>query len=174
MVRFRRRSNNLVASNKRRSREPYRRLLLTVGFLVIFVVAAAMAYAWWAGQSSEEISTIDKTVQPVRRASGDVPPPAKNAPVGVAVQSFPDSVTRGGAASVQVRTRPSASCRMEISYEQGEYTDIDLVPAVANKYGVASWDWQITESLRRGTWPITVTCSYEEKSGVMVVELTID
>ncbi len=79
--------------------------------------------------------------------------------LSVAVASLTSPVSPGNAASITVKTAPSAACTITVTYKSGPSRAQGLNPKTANKDGIVSWAWIVGTRTTPGAWPITVTCS---------------
>jgi hypothetical protein len=150
-----------------------RSALLSVVILIVLFVLAGTAYTLFLGQSGPP---PDKTTSKPAQAAYSAPKPvapAPNAPVGVSVDSLLSPVSAGSNTSLQVKTTPTASCAVSVVYNGVASTDSGLAPKVADAYGIAGWTWTVGAAVPAGSWPITVTCSYNTKSGVVKTNLQV-
>ncbi len=68
-------------------------------------------------------------------------------------------VSPGNAASITVRSAPSAACTITVAYKSGPSQAQGLDPKTADKDGIVSWAWIVGTRTTPGEWPIRVTCS---------------
>lgn len=147
--------------------------LFSVIVLVVLFVLAGVAYTLFVGQSGPPpAKTTPKPAQTAYSAPKPVAP-APNAPVGVSVASLLSPVIAGSNTSLEVQTTPTASCAVSVVYNGAASTDSGLAPKAADAYGVAGWTWTVGSAVPAGSWPITVTCSYHGKSGVVKTNLQV-
>ena len=79
--------------------------------------------------------------------------------LSVALASLTSPVSPGNAASITVKTAPSAACTITVAYKSGPSRAKGLDTKTATQDGVVSWAWIVGTRTTPGTWPITVTCS---------------
>lgn len=171
MARSRRRSTSSTRSKTLAER--LKGLGIAVAVLFALLICGVVAYVWFMGQQAPSSNVSKEDSTPARRVESSTPTMAENAPVGVYIQSFPDEVGYGDTANVQVHTRVDATCSVTIKYNQKDEVGVGLEDKTASKYGLVSWNWVIDTSIPPGTWPVTVTCAYGDKSGVMTQDLTV-
>lgn len=85
--------------------------------------------------------------------------PRSQEQLSVALASLTSPVSPGNAASITVKTAPSAACTIAVSYKSGPSRAMGLEPKTATQDGVVSWAWIVGTRTTPGRWPITVTCS---------------
>lgn len=93
--------------------------------------------------------------------------PAEDADVGVSVQTLTSPVEPSSNATFEIRTLRGAECDIMVEYDDEESEDTGLIPRTADRYGMVSWTWTIEESVPEGEWPVEVTCSWNENSGMI-------
>lgn len=145
---------------------------ITLGIVAVLVIIAAVGYTWYMSQQPpvqaapvSELPPVPKQVKPT--------PPTPGTNVGVSVQSFVESATRGEDISLTIKTTATAECRAVVRYGEDKKADQPLENQAADEYGLASWGWTVPENVPKGRWPITVTCTFGEKSGMAKPELLV-
>ena len=92
-------------------------------------------------------------------ALGCLSPPAGQQQLSVTLVSLTSPVRPGNAASIIVKTAPSAACTITVTYKSGPSEARGLIPKTANEDGIVGWAWIVGTRTTPGEWPITVTCS---------------
>jgi hypothetical protein len=65
-------------------------------------------------------------------------------------------VSRNGTAQLEAVTQPQIPCTIKV--DDGSNTvPAGLGPKTSNASGYVTWTWTVVS--RRGTWPVTVTCT---------------
>jgi hypothetical protein len=82
-------------------------------------------------------------------------------------------IAPGSDAAMTIRTLPGATCAITAVYNEVPDKDPGLVAKVANEYGMVDWRWWLDADAPLGTWPVTVTCSLNGRSGVVVGNLLV-
>lgn len=138
------------------------------------MLAAGAAYVWYTGNQPAPKSTAaapeTSTIPVIKHTK-----PAANVPVSVSVQSLTTPLTAGDTADITIRTLPHANCSITVSYnkEKVPAKAEGLVPAKADEFGIASWQWIVDPAAPKGKWPVTVTCKKNKRSAVVVADLTV-
>jgi hypothetical protein len=137
-------------------------------------VGGGVGYTWYMGQhddgSTLGVATpVEATPAPVIKPSK----PSPNAPVGASVQMLTTPVVPGENASITVKTTPMANCTIKVEYNKVASTDSGLIPKAADEFGIIGWSWTVEESVPLGTWPVTVTCTYNKKSAMVRGDLVV-
>lgn len=168
---------NKVKGRKRRAIIKFIiKTLISAVILIILAVAAGVLYTWYVGQQDNS-KYIDKAKEPVVTKTTVKAPvqQAANAKASASVQSLTSPVNPGSNAGVTVRTNPEATCKITVVYNKIASKDSGLVDKKADEYGMVDWTWTVEESVPVGKWPVTVTCSLDEKrSAVVVGDLIIE
>ena len=154
--------------------------ILFASFVVLVVlIAAGLAYTWWAGQqpvpTQETVEETDSLPRPTQVEPRTLPP---DAPVSLSSQLLTTPVLPGENASLTVKTNPLAECEITVTYgdlgdETAQSTDSGLRPRAADPFGIVTWTWTVESNRPLGDWPVEVTCANEAKSGYLRLTLTI-
>jgi hypothetical protein len=94
-------------------------------------------------------------------------PATAQQPLSVTLIYLVSPTSPGNAASITVRTAPSASCTISVVYKSGPSQARGLVPKTAGKDGVVGWAWVVGTRATPGMWPITVSCSAGGNQGTL-------
>lgn len=147
--------------------------LISSAILLFLFVAGGFGYLWYSGNSEP---LIQNTAQQV--ATENVSPlkptaVAKDAKESASVQFITLPAAPGENAMITVKTLPGSTCSIGVVYNNVPARDSGLVNHIANEYGVVSWTWSLPASIPLGSWPVTVTCTYQGKSAVVVADLVV-
>lgn len=146
--------------------------LITAAVLIIVLVGGGIAYVWYAGQHvppdqvADQVPTTTKKVEPKRPAADP------KSPVGVSVQSI-NAAAPGENASITIRTTPDAVCEIAVEYNKVPVKDSGLIKKNADEFGMATWTWTVDTAAPLGRWPVKVTCTHHEKSGMVQGDLEV-
>ncbi len=155
-----------------RLKRTIRNIAISAGIAVALLVAAGAAYTWYMGRHPVTSAAIVN--EPVEAAPAIKPTqPAANSSVGVSVQSLVSPVAPGLNTSVSIRTTPSANCNISVVYKDVPSTDSGLKARQADEFGMASWTWTVGPSVPLGSWPVKITCSLGNKSGMVQADLVV-
>jgi len=112
---------------------------------------------------------LSATSRPTAQAKPSIDPNA----LGVKVTAYSKTVKRGGAASLTIKTTPGAECGISVLYPDGPSSAKGLDPAKADKNGSIVWKWTVASSVKKGTWPIDVSCSVGDRTGDTETHFTV-
>lgn len=148
-------------------------LVPTAAICAIFLIGG-MAYSLLSGGDV-------KTPAPVKKAqtedvgTSDIKPtkPGPNAPASVALYMLQESVSAGSNAGASVKTVPTASCSIGVTYNGAAGSDSGLTPKTADDFGVVGWTWTVPAGVPAGKWPVKVTCVYNGRSAVGIADLLV-
>lgn len=121
-------------------------------------------------------AVVAEVVEPHEKLPDPFATPKKKAPdavVGVAVQMITSPLVPGSNAMINIKTNNDAKCKITVVYNKVPSTDSGLSDKVADEFGVVSWTWTVEPTAPLGSWPVTVTCANEKKSGVVVTDLNL-
>lgn len=142
--------------------------------LGVMLLGAGAAYTYFLGTAAaEETPPEEINEQRYHEVSFEAEDPAPGSMVGVAIQSFTSPVMPGSNATLGVRTLRSALCDISVEYDEVPSQDSGLMPKAADRFGMVSWTWTVEPGAPVGKWPVEVTCSFEEQSGVMKTDLVV-
>ncbi len=150
-----------------------RNTLISVVVMIVLFVIAATVYILLADRNTKTIpppkadQTVDQ-LNPIKPVA-----PAANAPEGVANESLISPVAPGQNTTFDVRTNAGSTCTITAVYNKIPSHDSGLVPKTADEWGYVSWTWTVDRSAPAGTWPVTVTCVYHGRSGVLIGNLQV-
>lgn len=169
--------SNPYSYKARRRRNTKRAMAITVVSLLIISVGVGGAYTWYMGQrTAVAIADVPTAPQPSRQALPSVPKiPAKDAKVGIALQTLSTPVTPGQNIMMAIRTLPTAVCSISFTYGKDNIRskDTGLAPKAADEYGSASWTWKLMPDVPVGVWPAEVTCAHNGQSAYLRGDITV-
>lgn len=87
------------------------------------------------------------------------------------VVSLTSQVHRGHDGAVTVLTAPRAKCLLMVRYHVGAKDTSVYVRKSADKTGRVSWTWHVDPRATRGSWPLLVHCTDEDKGQVYQAKL---
>lgn len=152
-----------------------RNTAIVVVSILILVAGLGVAYVYVTDQSGntkqESIQTTDDLPKETGRPKATIPRP--DAPVGAALLSITTPVEAGANSSISIRTTPTATCSIKISYGDLESKDSGLATKKADDFGTVTWSWTVDKSAPAGKWPIKVTCKYGKRSAYVQGELEV-
>lgn len=158
-------------TRKRRVIVFIRNFFIAVLSLIVLVIAAGLIYTWVMGKRApvttvqEPETSVVPEIKPVR--------PGENTPESASVQSLLSPVAPGDNTTVIIKTKPDSTCTISVEYNKIPSTDSGLKPKVADEFGSLSWTWTVEPSAPVGKWPVKVTCTYAEKSAVVIGDLQV-
>jgi hypothetical protein len=148
-------------------------LIAIVSMLAIFLVAG-VAYVYFSGKKPYQPPKADKKPATVEAQPFPAPKkPSPNAKAGVAVNALISPVSRGANTSITIQTNATSKCTITAVYNGVASHDSGLTPKTANDYGIVIWTWTVDKTAPVGTWPVTVTCVYNGRSGVVIGNLEV-
>jgi len=164
------------AAHERQARANVRQwVLATLLVLGALGIAACGSRAGSPAPSSAATSprpttqVLSATSRPTAQAKPSVDPNA----LAVKVTAHTKTAQRGGVASVTIKTTPGALCGISVLYPDGPSSARGLDPAKADKKGVIVWKWTVASSVKKGTWPIDVSCSIGDRTGDAETSFTV-
>lgn len=156
------RSKLRAGPRRKRALAVIKRVMLTILILTMLFVVAGLVYTWYMGQKPAPV--IQEPV-PVKKQTVVTPvKPDDDARIGAAVQTLTSPIQAGSNASISIHTTAGAACSIEVLYNKIASTDSGLIPKVADEFGMVSWTWTVESSRPAGTWPVNITCAYNERS----------
>ncbi|MEO6109586.1 MAG: hypothetical protein ABIP50_01065 [Candidatus Saccharimonadales bacterium] len=148
-----------------------RNIAISVGILLVLFIGAGVAYTFYMSQTeTPKIVTtpvVDKknTITHVKIAA--------NAPASASVQSITTPIMPGDNASISIKSNPGSSCAIKVEYNKIPSTDSGLKDKVSDEFGITTWSWTIEPTAPEGKWPVSVTCTYNTKTAVVVGDLVV-
>jgi hypothetical protein len=100
--------------------------------------------------------------------------PNRNAQESAAVETLTSPVAPGDNAMINVKTNPTSTCKIVVAYNNVAEADSGLMPKKADNFGTVGWAWTVPKNAPLGSWPVTVTCQYYEKSAVVTQDLRVE
>jgi hypothetical protein len=149
------------------------RLVIVATSLVVLCVLAGFAYTWYIGQNPDTTAAVTAPVVAETRTEVKPLARAENAKQGVAVQSISSPIQPGSEASIYIRTSPASVCTILVKYNEIASKDPGLITKTADEYGMVDWTWSVGSSTPIGKWPVTVTCTRNSKTAVVVGDLQV-
>lgn len=140
--------------------------------LLVVLVGVGVLYVW-LGSSEAPTATIAEPKEKPQLQEKEVPILDPKAPVGVSVQTVNSPVEPGQNVVLIAKTKPEAICQIKVEYNKVASKDSGLHEKTADVFGMIQWSWAVEETTPLGTWPITITCAKDEKSGVVVADLEV-
>lgn len=142
--------------------------------LIVLAVAAGIVYVLVTDSNVKPAPTHSKPAA-TQQESGLPKPvaPAPNAQEGVSIESLTSPVSAGSNVSLIATTNAGSKCAITVTYNGVQSTDSGLIAKTADAYGSVSWSWTVGSSVPVGNWPISVTCAYHGRSGVMADSLQV-
>ncbi len=145
---------------------------VSVFVLLALFVGGAVAYVWYSGQNTPD-STATAPVADTPKAVFTPSKPSPNAKASASVQMLTSPIAPGENASISIKTVPTAKCTIKVEYDKILSTDSGLVEKKADEFGIVDWTWTVGETVPHGTWPVTVTCVYNDQSAVVQGNLQV-
>lgn len=150
-----------------------RNLAVSIAVLFGVIFIGGVAYIWYSGNNDLSGVTELELETPERPGLKTIERAANN-PVGVSVQSISSPISPGSVASISIRTTPDANCVISVIYNKTIISnDPRLITKTADEYGMANWSWMVEPTVPLGKWPVKITCSVGEKSGMVVGDLVV-
>lgn len=164
-----------IKIDKARVLKSVRNIAISIVVLLVVVVGGGVAYTWYVGQQSVEgtssiAAPVDPTPAPVIKPTK----PAADAKQSAAVQILTSPVAPGSNASITVKTNAESDCTIKVEYNKIASTDSGLGPKKADDFGIVSWTWTVEETAAVGTWPVDVTCAFNDQTAMVRGNLVIE
>jgi len=83
----------------------------------------------------------------------------------ISVISLSSPVAPYDDATLEIQTRPGASCGISVLYKSGPSRAGGLIPQTADSKGRIAWRWRVGSNTTPGRWPIVVTCQKDGDAG---------
>lgn len=151
-----------------------RNVTITVVVMLTLIIGSGLFYTWYVGRNSNV--EVAEVVEPNQKLPDPFERPKKMAPdaaVNVSVQMLTSPLVPGMNAMINIKTNNNAKCKISVAYNNVASTDSGLSEKVADEFGVVSWTWTVEQTAPLGSWPVTVTCANEKKSGEVKTNLTL-
>ncbi len=146
-------------------------LFILCSILVIAIIGTGYLYTWLM---SNQIMPNDALTNTERRPVAIQKPTARiNQRINVTVSNLSSPIMPGETAQLSIRTNIDAVCNIEVLSPTKKLTDPSLTAKAADEFGIVSWSWLIPKGTPNGTWPLTVSCSNREYSGVVKTNLAV-
>lgn len=159
---------------KTRAMKTIRNILISVVVLVLLVVGGGVAYTWYVGKyETVPSSAIAAPAAPAKPPVVAPTKPAADAKESASIQMLSSPVLPGANATVSVKTNAGSKCAIAVVYDKTPSTDSGLTQKVADEFGVISWTWTVESTVPLGTWPVKITCLYNDQSAVVQGDLVV-
>ena len=146
-----------------------RKVTFTIIVLLFIFVVAGIAYVFITDHFSTKILPAISTNNAAQSSPLPKPvAPGSNSPEGVAVQTVISPVSVGSNSSITVNTNAGSVCTITVTYNGIQSTDSGLSSKIADAYGNVTWTWTVETGVPVGSWPIKVTCTYHNRSAVVL------
>ena len=73
-----------------------------------------------------------------------------------------------------VKTNAGSTCKIAVVYNNVPEVDSGLAPKKADDFGTVSWAWTVPKNTPLGSWPVTVTCQFYDKSAVVSQDVRVE
>ena len=153
--------------------KPIRKTIIAIIMIIVFFIAGGMIYIFITDRNTKLLTQAASTNNTESSSIPKPTLPGSNAPEGVAIESVTSTVNAGSNASVSVITNAGSKCAITVSYDGIQSNDSGLTTKVANAYGSVTWSWTVGNSVPAGTWPISITCEFNGRSGVFDTSLQV-
>jgi hypothetical protein len=160
-------------SKRSKAVKKIRNIGLSIVILVVVLLIAGTVYVWYEGLHPAQDTAVVAQPQKQQFQIKHVKP-AKNAKIGVAEESLTSPIKPGSNANIEVRTYPGATCKIKVEYNKVASKDSGLKTKIADKeFGMVDWSWTVEPTVPIGKWPITITCTANKQSAVLVSQLVV-
>lgn len=161
-----------LSPHARRALKGLRTAAILFTVLIVLLVGAGVLYIW-LGSPAAPTATIAEPKAKAQLQEKEAPVLDPKAPVGVSVQSVNSPVEPGQNVVLIAKTKPEATCQIKVEYNKVPSKDSGLREKAADDFGVVQWSWAVEPSVPVGSWPITITCAKDDKSGVVIKDLEV-
>ena len=150
-----------------------RNIGISIGVMVLIFLIAGVVYVYLSGKQAPPAPKVtvktEKTPDILKPAK-----PAANAQAGVALENYNTTVKAGDNSSLQIRTVPTAVCKIAVTNSDGTAVrDSGLAAKTADPYGFITWTWTVDPAAPAGNEPASVSCLYNGKGGVAVANIQV-
>ncbi len=150
----------------------FRNIAIMFVVILILLVGAAVLYTWLSGKEQVAPTIAEPLAKPqLKEKTRRTLDP--NTPVGVSIQSITSPIEPGQNALLIAKTKPEAMCTVVVEYNKVKSTDSGLSEKQADEYGIVQWSFQVPADTPRGAWPVTITCAYNEMTGVVAKDIVV-
>lgn len=147
-------------------------LLSTVVLLFIFT-ALGVGYTWYNGRQplpqTPQAATPGAQLQQIKPKL-----PSRNSQESAAVEVLTSPVAPGENSMMTVKTNAGSTCKIAVVYNNVPEVDSGLAPKKADDFGTVSWAWTVPKNTPLGSWPVTVTCQFYDKSAVVSQDVRVE
>lgn len=161
-----------LSPHAKRALKGLRNVVILFTVLIVLLVGAGVLYIWLASPEAPAQSIAEPKAK-AQLKEKEAPVLDPKAPVGVSVQSVNSPVAPGQNVVLIAKTKPEAICQIKVEYNKIPSKDSGLREKVADAFGVIQWSWAVEPSVPVGSWPITITCAKDDKSGVVIKDLEV-
>jgi hypothetical protein len=150
-----------------------RNISISIGVLLILFVGGGVAYTWYMSQN-DTAPVVSRPTTTLTTGTLKHAKIAANAPASASIQSLSSPIVRGDNASVTVKGNPGSSCVIKVEYNNVPSNDTGLkLTKILDDFGVATWSWTVERTVPDGKWPVTITCTYETKTAIVIGDLVV-
>jgi len=146
-------------------------LLITAMLIVVACGSSAGSPA--PSSAAKRPAPTSQVLGATSRPTTQAKPTADPNALAVKVTAHTKSVSRGGTASVTIKTTPGAECGISVLYSGSPSSAKGLEPKKADKKGTVLWKWTVASDIKKGAWPIDVSCSVGDRTGDAETNLTV-
>lgn len=165
----------VIKIDKAKVLKSVRNIAVSIVVLLVVVVGGGIAYTWYVGQDTTDDATmIAAPVAPTPPAVIKPTKPAADAKQSAAVQVLTSPVAPGSNASITVKTNAESDCTIKVEYNKVPSVDSGLGPKKADDFGIVSWTWTVEETAAIGTWPVDVTCAFNDQTAMVRGNLVVE
>ena len=141
--------------------------------MLIIAVGGGVAYVYFSGDEPKPSAAQQNSSQDSTYSMPKPSKPSPNAQIGASIQSLNTPAKAGTNSSVTVKTLAGADCTISVTYNNVPSKDSGLIARRANDFGIVTWSWTVDVSAPAGKWPVKVTCTYNNRSAVVIGDLQV-
>jgi cytoskeletal protein RodZ len=161
-----------VTSGRANAKHRIKTVAISTLVILALIVVAGAAYTWYNGQQPAAEAHVATSTEPqAKQIQAKIP--SKNTQESAAVELLTSPVAPGENSMITVKTNAGSTCKIAVVYNNVPETDSGLTPKKADNFGTVSWAWTVPKGTPLGSWPITVTCQFYDKSAVVSQDLRV-
>jgi hypothetical protein len=153
--------------------ETIRNTAIAISIMLILLLGAGVAYVYYTGKNDAAKQAAPAEEQVQQQARPEPLQPDPDGPVGASVVFITSPVKPGENTTLNVHTKPEATCKIVAAYNKVVSTDSGLTDKKADVHGSVNWTWTVDKTAALGKWPIKVTCEYNKKVGYVEGNLEV-
>lgn len=143
-----------------------RNIVIAAVIMLVLFIGAGAAYVYYSGKTEVvPETTTSETTATEQQKRPEALKTDPNGPVGASVLFLNSPVKPGENTTINVHTKPEATCVIVAAYNKVVSKDSGLVEKKADIHGTVTWTWTVDKTAALGKWPMKVTCKYGEKVG---------